>query len=54
MESEKVVTKLLMEREVLKNKPLKFCPEPIYNLGEFLQNIKPEPTPYDSRFMFIK
>ena len=54
MESERNVTKLLEEREVLRNKALKFASNPNYDLGEFLQNIKPEPNPYDSRFVFIK
>ncbi len=54
MESEQIVTKLLMEREVLKNKTFNFVSNPNYDLGDFLQNIKSEPNPYDSRFVFIK
>ena len=54
MESEDNVTKILTQREILKNKKFGFVSNPNYNLGEFLLNIPEGSNPYDNRFVFIK
>ena len=54
LESEKNVTKLLCERQILKKKALGVTNPDSHNLGTFLKNYKPEPNPYDERFVFIQ
>ena len=54
MESEEAVTKIIVEREILKKKSSGFVSNPNYNLGKFLQNVPYEPNRFDNRFVFIK
>ncbi len=53
--SEEIVTKLLSSNEILhvKNNNT-FISEPLYNLGEFLKNVKDMPSPYGDKYVFIK
>ncbi len=53
--SEEIVTKLLSSNEILhvKNNNT-FISEPLYNLGEFLNNVKDMPSPYGDKYVFIK
>lgn len=53
--NEQVVTKLLSSSEILsvKNKGM-YITNPDYNLGEFLANVKEEPSPYEGKYVFIK
>ncbi len=56
--AEETVTRLLSSNEVFKDgvnlvsKPLEF--NTAYNLGEFLKNYKPEPSPYEGKYVFIR
>ena len=53
--NEEIVTKLLSSSEILQVKNNnKFITNTIYNLGEFLNNIKKEPSPYEGKYIFIK
>ncbi len=53
--SEEIVTKLLSSNEILHVKNNKaFISEPLYNLGEFLKNVKDMPSPYGDKYVFIK
>ena len=52
--SEQRVTKLLQENEIIKGKPKNQSIISPYNLNDFLEKIKNEPSQYDARFMFIK
>ncbi len=53
--NEEIVTKLLSSNEILHVKNnTKFSTEPVYNLGEFLKNIKNMPSPYGKKYVFIK
>lgn len=53
--AEETVTKLLSNNEVLKgNKVAPFAIKPTYNLGDFLKNYKPEPSPYEGKYVFIR
>lgn len=53
--TEQIVTKLLSSKEILniKNKGA-YITNPDYNLGEFLNNVKEEPSPYEDKYVFIK
>lgn len=52
--AEEAVTKLLSDNEILKRKDMNFYPDSSYNLGEFLKNFKPEPSPYEGKYVFIR
>ncbi len=53
--TEQIVTKLLSSKEILniKNKGA-YITNSDYNLGEFLNNVKEEPSPYEGKYVFIK
>lgn len=52
--NEEKVTKLLSQNEIIRNKlDFSFATSP-YNLSEFLEKTKNEPSQYDERFIFIK
>ena len=53
--NEEIVTKLLSSNEILhvKNNNA-FTINPLYNLGEFLKNVKDLPSPYGEKYVFIK
>lgn len=53
--AEETVTKLLSNNEVLGGlKGNVFITNPVENLGEFLRNYKPEPSPYEGKYVFIR
>lgn len=53
--TEETVTKLLSVNEVLHVKPkIPLISNPFETLGEFLKNVKPEPSPYEGKYVFIK
>lgn len=53
--SEETVTQLLTRNEILRaDKSYTLNPQGGYNLGEFLQNVKNEPSPYEGKYVFIK
>lgn len=54
--AEETVTRLLSQNEVIsKNDEVNsFASNPIYNLGEFLKNYKPEPSSYEGKYIFIR
>ena len=54
--AEETVTRLLSQNEVIskKDEVNSFASNPTYNLGEFLKNYKPEPSPYEGKYVFIK
>ncbi len=53
--SEETVTKLLSANEILHVSGNKlFSSNPLYDLGEFLENIKNTPSPYAGKYIFIK
>lgn len=53
--SEEIVTKLLSSNEILHVKSNRaLISEPLYNLGEFLKNVKDMPSPYGEKYVFIK
>ncbi len=53
--AEETVTKLLSNNEILNgNKVKSFIINPVDNLGEFLKNYKPEPSPYEGKYVFIR
>ena len=51
--AEEAVTKLLSDNEILRGSNTEFS-NPMYNLGEFLKNFKPEPLPYEGKYVFIR
>ena len=53
--AEETVTKLLSNNEILSGKKLNsFIENPVDNLGEYLKNDKPEPSPYEGKYVFIR
>ena len=41
--------------EILSGKKLNsFIENPVDNLGEYLKNYKPEPSPYEGKYVFIR
>ena len=53
--SEEIVTKILSKNEIIKKKDnANLITNPIYNLGEFLENVKNSPSPYGEKYIFIK
>ena len=53
--AEETVTKLLSNNEILSGKKLNsFIENPVDNLGEYLKNYKPEPSPYQGKYVFIR
>ena len=53
--SEEIVTRLLSSNEILHIKnDKKSISEPLYDLGEFLKNVKNLPSPYGEKYVFIK
>ena len=54
--SEQIVTKLLSEKEILQINKIcnPFNAESIYNLGDYLEKIKSQPSPYGEKYVFIK
>ncbi len=53
--TEETVTRLLSSNEILHVKqenPL--ISNPFESLGEFLKNVKPEPSPYEGKYVFIR
>lgn len=52
--AEEAVTKLLSDNEILRGSNTEFYSNPMYNLGEFLKNFKPEPLPYEGKYVFIR
>jgi len=52
--AEETVTKLLSNNEILRGKNIGPVSNPVYNLGEFLKNYKPEPSPYEGKYVFIR
>ena len=53
---EETVTQILSKNEVInvKNEVKSFNSNTVYNLGEFLKNYKPEPSPYEGKYVFIR
>ena len=53
--AEETVTKLLSNNEVLGGlKGNVFITNSVAYLGEFLRNYKPEPSPYEGKYVFIR
>ncbi len=53
--NEEIVTKLLSCNEILHVKNSKaLITKPIYDLGEFLDNVKHLSSPYGEKYIFIK
>lgn len=53
--NEEAVTRLLSPYEVLHPEHEKLLiSNPFESLGEFLKNVKPEPSPYEGKYVFIK
>ena len=53
--NEEIVTKLLSANEVLRvKKNMGFVTIPLFDLGDFLKNYKPEPSPYEGKYVFIR
>ena len=53
--NEEIVTKLLTANEVLRlKKGMSFITTPLYDLGDYLKNYKPEPSPYEDKYVFIR
>ena len=53
--NEEIVTKLLTANEVLRlKKGMSFITTPLYDLGDYLKNYKPEPSPYEGKYVFIR
>ena len=53
--NEQIVTNLLSEKEIINPKKNNgFASNPTYNLGEFLSDFKPEPSPYEGKYVFIR
>ncbi len=53
--SEEIVTKILSKNEIIQKKDnANLITNPIYNLGEFLENVKNSPSPYGEKYIFIK
>lgn len=53
--NEEIVTKLLSANEVLRvKKNMGFVTTPLFDLGDFLKNYKPEPSPYEGKYVFIR
>ncbi len=54
--NEETVTKLLSSNEILhvKQQENPFISNPFVSLGEFLTNVKPEPSPYEGKYVFIR
>lgn len=53
--NEEIVTKLLSANQVLRVKNnMSFVTTPLYDLGDFLKNYKPEPSPYEGKYVFIR
>lgn len=56
--AEEKVTRLLSSNEVFKD-GVNLASQPfglnsVCNLGEFLKNCKPEPSPYEGKYVFIR
>lgn len=55
LSNEETVTKLLSSNEILHGKKEKIViTNPFESLGDFLKNVKPEPSPYEGKYVFIK
>ena len=53
--NEEIVTKLFTANEVLRlKKGMSFITTPLYDLGDYLKNYKPEPSPYEGKYVFIR
>ena len=53
--NEETVTKLLSEKEILHAKEgNSLFTSPLYNLGNFLENIIKEPSPYGGLYILVK
>ena len=53
--NEEIVTQILASKEILDaKKSSKYSTNPTYNLGVFLDNYIPEPSPYEGKYVFIK
>ena len=52
--AEEAVTKLLSDNEILRGSNTEFYSNSMYNLSEFLKNFKPEPSPYEGEYVFIR
>ncbi len=55
LSSEEAVTKLLSSNEILHDSKEKMViTNPFESLGDFLKNVRPEPSPYEGKYVFIK
>lgn len=55
LSNEETVTKLLSSNEILHDKKEKIViTNPFESLGDFLKNVKPDPSPYEGKYVFIK
>jgi len=52
--AEEAVTKLLSDNEVIRRRNISPCSSPMFNLGAFLKDFKPEPSPYEGKYVFIR
>ena len=53
--NEECITRFLAEKEIINiNRSQKFVSNPTYNLGKFLDNYVPEPSPYEGKYVFIR
>lgn len=55
LSSEEAVTKLLSSNEILHDRKERIViTNPFESLGDFLKNVRPEPSPYEGKYVFIK
>ena len=54
MESEDIVTKILVSRGMLNKEKLKSAGNSSYDLGKFLKKTPKQSNMYDDRFVFIQ
>ena len=40
--------------EIITKKGMSFITTPLYDLGDYLKNYKPEPSPYEGKYVFIR
>ena len=53
--NEECITKFLAGKEIINiHRSQKFVSNPTYNLGKFLDNYVPEPSPYEGKYVFIR
>lgn len=57
LSNEEIVTRMLSVSEIISMKKagrLWSLSNPKYNLGNFLKGIKPEPSPYGDKYIFVR